>query len=225
VFSLGTFLPSSTFNATTNKGKIMRTKYIFHAVFFAIVMAITINASASVTYSYTDSTDPRFTGNTVYSGSFSVASNLVDGSYNFSSAASAPTGFTENFFSTPFIDGSGVTRTASISAFNITVSGGKISAWNIEATSPFTRVTYSGGKKYMPVYHASMVIFHDTTTSDFQTYYDLATPYQISPSGLPAGPGVWSSVSSVPEPESSAMLLAGLGLIGAAFKRRKAKQA
>jgi choice-of-anchor C domain-containing protein len=33
------------------------------------------------------------------------------------------------------------------------------------------------------------------------------------------------AVSAVPEPESYAMLLAGLGLIGAAVKRRKAKQA
>jgi hypothetical protein len=34
-----------------------------------------------------------------------------------------------------------------------------------------------------------------------------------------------SSISPVPEPETYAMLLAGLGLIGAAVKRRKAKQA
>jgi len=34
-----------------------------------------------------------------------------------------------------------------------------------------------------------------------------------------------STVAAVPEPETYAMLLAGLGLIGAAVKRRKAKQA
>jgi hypothetical protein len=33
------------------------------------------------------------------------------------------------------------------------------------------------------------------------------------------------NVTPVPEPETYAMLLAGLGLIGAAVKRRKAKQA
>jgi hypothetical protein len=104
------------------------------------------------------------------------------------------------------------------------VSGGQISSWDIEATSPFTRVSSSGGKVFVPVYHAAEVIFHDTTTGDFQTYYDLATPYSISPSGLVAGPGVWSSVSAVPEPESFVMLLAGLGLIGAVLRRRKAAQ-
>jgi hypothetical protein len=71
-----------------------------------------------------------------------------------------------------------------------------------------------------------MVIFHDTTTGDFQTYFDLATPYNISLSGLVAGPGVWSSISAVPEPESYAMLLAGLGLIGAVVRRgRNLRQA
>ena len=34
-----------------------------------------------------------------------------------------------------------------------------------------------------------------------------------------------TAVAAVPEPETYAMLLAGLGMIGAAVKRRKAKQA
>jgi hypothetical protein len=200
---------------------MMRFKCSISTAFFVLVMSVAIHANASTTYTYTDSTDARFTGNTVYSGSFSVASDLADGSYNFASSASTPTDFTESFFSTPFVDGFGVTRTSSLSAFNIVVSGGRISTWDIEATSPFTRVSYSGGKKYVPVYHAGNVIFHDTTVGDFQTYYDLATPYNVSLSGLVAGPGVWSSVSSVPEPETFAMLLAGLGLIGAVAHRRK----
>jgi hypothetical protein len=183
-------------------------------------------ASAAVTYTYTDSTDPRFTGNVVYSGSFSVDSALADGSYSFASAAAQPAGFTENFFAASFVDGSGASRTPSLSVFNITINNGQVSAWDIQATTPFTRVSYSGGRVQVPVYHAAVVIFHDTTTSDFQTYYDLATPYQISPSGIPAGPGVWSGgavVSApVPEPDSYALLVAGLALMGFVAWRRQA---
>jgi hypothetical protein len=43
-------------------------------------------------------------------------------------------------------------------------------------------------------------------------------------SGLPEALD-FNPVSSVPEPESYALLLAGLGLIGAVVKRRKATQA
>jgi hypothetical protein len=185
-------------------------------------------ANAAVTYTYTDSTDPRFTGNVAYSGSFSVASALADGAYSFASAAAQPAGFTEDFFTASFVDGAGVTRTPNLSVFDITITNGQVSAWDIEATTPFTRVSYSGGKKLVPSYHASVVIFHDTTTSDFQTYYDVAIPYQISPTGLPAGPGVWSgggipAVAAVPEPETYALLIAGLGLMGFVARRRKRK--
>jgi hypothetical protein len=188
-----------------------------------MAMLFAIQASASTIYTYTDNTDPRFTGNVNYSGSFSVDSKLTDGVYSFASVANRPAGFSQNFFSTPFVDGSGVTRTASLSVFDFKVSGGQISDWNIEASSPFTRVSYSGGKVQVPVNHAAVVIFHDTTTSDFQTYYDVATSHNISPSGLPAGPGVWSSLSPVPEPENYAMLLAGLGIIGVTIRRKKLK--
>jgi hypothetical protein len=202
----------------------MNFKKVIEAAFFTIGIVGACQANAAVTYTYTDSTDPRFTGNVVYSGSFSVDSALADGFYSFASASSQPTGFTENFFAAPFVDGAGVTRTTSLSVFNISITNGLVSAWDIQATSPFTRVSYSGGKVLVPVYHAAEVIFHDTTTSDFQTYFDLATPYQISPTGLPAGPGVWSVVA-VPEPETYGMMVMGLGLLGFMVVRRENGQA
>ncbi len=196
---------------------------IIKTTLFAMVLPLAMPALATTTYTYTDSTDPRFTGNTNYSGSFSVDSALADGAYSFASVSSRPAGFIENFFATPFVDGAGVTRTSSLSVFNISITNGSLSSWDIQATTPFTRVSYSGGKKYLPVYHAAQVIFHDTTASDFQTYYDLATPYNIFPSGLAAGPGVWSVSSTapaVPEPESYILLLAGLGAVVFIARRR-----
>jgi hypothetical protein len=197
------------------------------AAFVALGIIGASNANAIVTYTYTDSTDPRFTGNVSYSGSFSVDSALADGSYSFASAAAKPAGFTESFFTVSFIDGAGVTRTPSISVFNISITSGQVSAWDIEATTPFTRVSYSGGKQYVPVYHNSVLIYHDTTTSDFQTFFDVAILYQISPTGLPAGPGVWSgggiaAIAAIPEPNTYALLIAGLGLLGFVTRRKQA---
>ena len=70
----------------------------FKAVFFVFGITAACHANATVTYTYTDSTDPRFTGNVVYSGNFSVDSALADGSYNFASLSAQPAGFTESFF-------------------------------------------------------------------------------------------------------------------------------
>ena len=52
-------------------------------------------------------------------------------------------------------------------------------------------------------------------------YYRVAQIYSSTAPSM----AMSISVTAVPEPESYAMLLAGLGLIGAAVKRRKAKQA
>jgi hypothetical protein len=204
----------------------MNVNMAIKAIFLTLGIFGACQANAIVTYTYTDSTDPRFTGNFNYSGSFSVASALADGSYSFASAAARPAGFTENFFAASFVDGAGVSRMPSLSVFNVSIANGQVSAWDIEATTPFTRVSYSGGKKYVPVYHSAVVIFHDTTTSDFQTVYDVAIPYQVSLSGFPAGPGVWSgggipAVAAVPEPNTYALLIAGLGLMGFVARRKQ----
>jgi hypothetical protein len=193
---------------------------------------------ATTTYNYTDS------ANSIYSGSFSVSSALADGSYSFLSPASQPAGFTENFFTASFVDGSGVTRTPSLSLFDITIQNGLVSTWDIRATTLFTMVTYSGGKHYSPVYHTgSTLIYHDTNLpylpggglayqasipiGDYETYYTSGFGYQESLTGLNYGPGVWSIASTIstgspaPVPEPGTLLLLAAGLAGLGFAKKR----
>lgn len=180
---------------------------------------IVLPALATTTYVYTDA------ANSKYSGSFSVASALSDGSYNFLSPASQPAGFAENFFSASFVDGSGATRTPSISAFNVTIHSGQVSAWNIQASTPFTLITWSGGKKYVKVTHAAHLTFTASTLADAETYYLDYASYQVYPTGINSV-GLWSGgglppAPAVPEPETWGLMLAGLGFVGLMKRRRK----
>jgi hypothetical protein len=189
---------------------------------------------SSTTYTYTDAVNGNF------SGSFRVDSALANGTYSLLAAASRPAGFVENFFTASFVDGQGVTRTPSLSLFDITIDNGAVSLWDIRASTLFTSVTYSGGKSYVKVYHQnSTLIYHDTnmpylpggglayqlpvTGGDYTTYYTAGFAYQESLTGARSMPGVWSIASSapaVPEPESYALLLAGLGAVVFITRRR-----
>jgi len=68
--------------------------------------------------------------------------------------------------------------------------------------------------------------FHNSISTGTSISYLLLTSH---PNGTPNNYGNFSidnlNVSAVPEPETYAMLLAGLGVIAASVKRRKAKQA
>jgi hypothetical protein len=199
-------------------------------------LSIALPALATTTYIYTD------TANILFSGRFSVQSTLANGKYSFASAASQPTGFVQDFFTASFVDGRGVTRTPGSSLFDITIDNGQVSYWDIRATTTFTSVIYSGGKKYVPVYHDnSVLIYHDTNSpytpggglayqatipsGDYTTYFAAGFSYQESLTGFKGGPGVWSiGATAVPEPETYILFSAGLGAVGFLVLRQKRNQ-
>lgn len=219
------------------------------AVFFTLGMVGACAANASVTYTYTDSSDPRFTGGTNYSGQFSVETALADGTYHFLNAANQPAGFTQNFFTTSFVDARKVTRTPSISLFDITITNGLVSLWDIRASTVFSTGTcnraFNGNCINMTYHDNATLIYHDTNVSylpgnglayqspiasgDYQTYYASGSAYQESLSGLNMGVGTWSiattpAVSAVPLPPSIAMFAASLLGFGALGRKKLTKK-
>lgn len=215
----------------------MKLNKAIKAVLFTIGLTGAGQAYALTTYTYTDSSDPRFTGGTNYSGQFSVDTALADGTYHFLNAADQPTGFTEDFFTTSFVDARGVTRTPSLSLFDITINNGLVSLWDIRASTLFSFATCVASNCTAKTYYDNAVlIYHDTNIpylpgngmayqstiagGDYQTYYKSNMAYQESLSGLNMGPGAWSvTTSAVPLPPSFVMF--GAGLLGAGALSRK----
>jgi hypothetical protein len=213
---------------------------ILSTVLLTAGLLVANSAFATTTYTYTSTSSAEF------SGRFSVDTGLANGSYSFLDLASRPVGFTENFFTTPFVDGRGVSRLPSLSLFDITIANGQVSNWDIRATTPFTFVTTgTGGRGYSKVYHDNAtLIFHATNQpylpgnggayqstiaeGDYKTYYAAGFAYQEAITGAYSRAGTWSTstapLTAVPEPESYSMLILGLGMMGWLVRRRKSVQ-
>lgn len=97
---------------------------------------------------------------------------------------------------------SGVFTISSVGADNLPTG------WNIG----ISQYIFLGGRGHL-------VDFSTSTALDAISGYD--EPFIVFSGSLENSPGSWK-VSVVPEPESYAMLLAGLGLIGYSARRRKA---
>jgi hypothetical protein len=73
------------------------------------------------------------------------------------------------------------------------------------------------------------ISFHTSAGIDwnlFSNFGDMqALRSDTNPGGFAPGPSISMSVTPIPEPETYAMLLAGLGLLGFAARRRRQKEA
>lgn len=165
----------------------------------------TVNA-ASTTYTYTGNTfaiaSSPYTKSDSVSGSITLANALADNLTNFTTVS--PTSFS---FSAGTSTITNATATAGpVFAFK-TDSNGDIFEWQvivlIGSVSQFSIST----NYYPSVYTPTDQVLKNGSFGQIQY-----------------NPGTWT-VASVPEPETYAMIMAGLGLMGVVARRRKNKQA
>jgi len=188
--------------------------HIFRCAAGIVVLALAGVVNAQVTYHYTgnhftDVVAPYTTSDSI-SGSVTLSSALGDNLTNFQPSV--------NSFS--FTDGiSTITSSSSNSTGNPdrfvfnTDAAGDIIGWLVQVYSGSTTdnlgiVTWAPGS---PTEDISGRVFNNGLSSQ-----------QV---GNRNNPGVWSTTAPVPEPETYAMMLAGLGLLGFVARRRKQQSA
>jgi len=125
-----------------------------------------------------------------------------------------------------FLNTSAAGWVASDTPFNGTNQFNGTPQFSDSATWKNASITFSGSST-----NASFEIWQNSTHAQIANAQGTGASFYIkdlviTDNSVGAANGlVVTTVAAVPEPETYAMLLAGLGLIGAAVKRRKAKQA
>lgn len=172
-------------------------------------------SSAQVTYSYAGNNFTTFQYGEPPEGSYTTAMR-VTGSFQVASAFTPFVGYNITPLSYSFTDGRNVFSSASpvgTAYFELVAdASGQIFFWNIQLRYEPTPGNVS--QIMTDIGQDSGVI---AVTIDGNSSFDTAW--------VNSQPGSWSvAVSPVPEPETYAMLLAGLGLLGFAARRRKVKE-
>jgi len=214
-----------------------------------VALVATGVASAQVTYTYTGKNFTSFlsnccvtsspTGSNPYSssdfvsGSFMVNSALTDGSHVFGIDLPG------SGLSFSFSDGRLIADTAggdagTVNGFlNLTVLSGTITNWYVNINvleSPYSwvkiRTQWDGN--YGTDFGSKQILIGGPY-SDINTMVGIGT-YDQYRGGVGDGvdgyvPGTWAMAAAVPEPETYAMLLAGLGFLGFMARRRRKNQA
>jgi len=143
----------------------------------------------------------------------------LDFYYQFSNATTSRNGV-ERFSAWDF----SALGTSAVDVFQTSASNGFFTVGT--ETSDYADRTANGVIGFSFIPNANSKI-NPGTTSFVQVIRTTARNYQAGNFGLLDGIGdnaAGFGVSAVPEPESNAMMLAGLGLMGAIARRRKSKQ-
>jgi hypothetical protein len=184
-------------------------KIIFAAL---IAMHLAPSAMADTIYTYTGN-DYTICGGTYCSGGPYALSAMFDTTLMGNALDNLSfTDITTTVTSFKFTDGSGLTLNKSSATYSdieiATNASGNVTAWFVGAyaNSANTQMQTNLNSPHGFIPGADF----SETTANFAGNYGF----------VPANPGTWT-ISSVPEPETYAMLLAGLGLIGFITYRRK----
>jgi hypothetical protein len=186
---------------------------------FAIAMAVAAVATQAETfnYSYTFADGTKVTGSfdgtsdgTLVTGLTNISANINGIAFNGSGA----------LFGSSYEDNSGYVSGGAVASFDGRNNNFMFNdnGYAAAASGEYTNYFYSGtagGPPKVPNYD---VYAGGHWTYDYE-YGHNRVPYVFSAEQ-------WSlrSVNAVPEPETYALMLAGLGLMGSLVKRRKAKQ-
>lgn len=189
----------------------------------AAVAMVAAPATAATTINYTVSAQnfdgplaPNLVARFIFgNGSLSYTSGLADGTYGIAELSTFSLDLTRKFF----FNVAPAERTASyhwsladLTAFSLTLSGGQPTAasWTLTPKKAATTDFAALADQYF--------------TMSFSSGDDPSVSFYVGSSSTAmsrAATGDLERVAAVPEPASWALMLAGLGLTGAAVRRRK----
>lgn len=191
---------------------------LFVGLFAALAAPL---SSAQVTYTYTGNNFTNFQhGDPIPAGSYNTSMS-VSGSFEVASVFTPFVGYNFTPLSYAFTDGRNLFTSAFPAGFAyfeiVTNASGQIDWWNIQLRD---EPSPSNIRQIM-TFSTGILSGQDSGLIQVNN-----PPVSFDTAWINSQPGSWTAaVTPIPEPSTYALMLAGLGLLGFAARRRKQKEA